>query len=435
MLGLSKFILTLALAIIVCPGTVYGQILGQSNLEKVKQSVLLLDQTRTLVQALDLSDCFIETKWSSFTDKKGRDIVQFQGRFKDISAVAHRIRPTLGRMNPDNDYATFQCGQCIYYIQFAMLKSQTSIPALGIQGTSFTILGSWFDAEVVRTAGGVTYSPESIRAPEQGNNMEVFSAELLGLGGTGLALLTLQQIYAGGLPDVVATVFTSISAALNKPYNRDYFSALSEDQVVQIARENEQKAQQRLREGEKKDAARIAQENKIKEDSLKEYRQYVLSEFFEAWKQVNKSSSYPDGALELHDSVGIGISRGRDVYADETVAPLQQTAPDWRNAVLLVRAGPRGKISKFFMTSVSGHKVVDGLVLQTAGKVQVLNAPPPEFLVDDCYEFSIKFTLPGPGIPAERQVNDHHYKSQAPLEIRPAIPTGYKPHNPAYLGR
>ena len=150
---------------------------------------------------------------------------------------------------------------------------------------------------------------------------------------------------------------------------------------------------------------------------------------------MNKSSSYPDGALELHDSVGIGISRGRDVYADETVAPLQQTAPDWRNAVLLVRAGPRGKISKFFMTSVSGHKVVDGLVLQTAGKVQVLNAPPPEFLVDDCYEFSIKFTLPGTGIPAKRQVNDHHYKSQAPIEIRPAIPTGYKPHNPAYLER
>jgi hypothetical protein len=254
----TRILLNLIVAATVSVVTANGQLLGPSNIEKVKESVLILDQTRTLVQALELSGCFTETKWSSFSDDKGRDIVQFEGNLKDFGPFSSRIRPTLGRTMPDKDYTTFTCGPCAYFIQFAMLKSQTAIPGLGIQGPSFTILRSWFEADVAKRAGGITYDPERIRASETGNDIDTLTAGMIGLGGTGLVSPALQQVYTGNFPGLIAVVFTSISAAVNKPHNRDYFSVLTEEQVAQLAREEEERMKR-----ERKQSAKQSEDEEL----------------------------------------------------------------------------------------------------------------------------------------------------------------------------
>jgi hypothetical protein len=294
----NRILLNLIVAATVSVATANGQLLGQSNIEKVKESVLVLDQTRTLVQALELSDCFTETKWSSFSDDKGRDIVQFEGKFKDFGPFSNRIRPTLGRTMPDKDYTTFTCGPCTYFIQFAMLKSQTAIPGLGIQGPSFTILRSWFEADVAKRADGIAYDPERIRASETGNDIDTLTAGMIGLGGTGLVSPALQQIYIGNFPSLIAVVFTSISAAVNKPYNRDYFSVLTEEQVAQLAREQEEKMER-----ERKQRAKQAEDEEMrnKEESAKKtvnfvslatpmgrYRNAVNNAIRESWNSYTK---------------------------------------------------------------------------------------------------------------------------------------------------
>jgi TonB family protein len=351
------------------PGSIQEQLLGSSNIEKVKESVLVLDQTRTLAQALELSDCFTETKWSSFTDESGREIVQFEGKFKDFSPFAFRIRPALGRTHPDNKYTTFSCGTCTYVIQFAMLKSQTAIPGLGIEGSNFTILRSWFDADVTKRVGGITHNAERLRAPERGGDeLDAIALNMFGLAGSGLASPALQQVYTGNFPEVIATVFTSISAALNEPHNRDFFTVFSDEAATEmIRREQEQTERRRLQalkyererpERERREKAeRQERERRERENEAQWYYESVHQEFYDAW--------------------------------DHYLVPVKGLS-----ATLEVKIGADGEVLSRRISKSSSNGEYDRVVLEGARRVETISAKRPKSLnVTGAMTMNIVFAL------------------------------------------